>query len=146
MVNTTGLPFNIAGGPRADVIYHSNSKLEIEFSGFLIDGFHAMDAETAAGGASFSGAGLTASSPVMAFDYLSRLYSTEINFRRPAGDNITLFLGVRWIELDEQLNGSGMGTNFLTINAINHMYGVQAVPTPPFGLPAKARLSVSTAW
>ena len=127
MVNTTGLPFNIAGGPRADVIYHSNSKMEIEFSGFLIDGFHAMDTEDRRRRSDFQQRGAHRRPvPVMAFDYLSRLYSTEINLRRPAGDNITLFLGVRWIELEEQLNGSGTGRNFLTINTMNHMYGVQA--------------------
>lgn len=125
LVNTTGLPFNIAGGPRADVIYHCDSKWEIEFSGFLIDGFHAMDSEF--GAVTFNNAGIIATDPTsMTFDYVSRMYSLEINLRRPVSNNVTLFVGARWIELQEQLTGSDTAGTFLTVNSNNHMYGLQA--------------------
>ncbi len=126
LLNTTGLPFNIAGGPRADLIYHSNSKWELEFSGFLIDGFHARDAEADPGLVNFLNAGISAQSPVMEFDYTSRLYSAECNLRRPVGDNLTMFLGARWVELEENLTGLGMSVPFISVNTNNHMYGLQA--------------------
>jgi hypothetical protein len=126
MVNTTGLPFNVAGGPRVDAIYHSNSKEEIELSGFLIDGFHARDAEF--GDVTFPGTGFSVPSTTgIEFDYASRLYSAEINFRRPVRDNVTLMLGVRWVELDESLTGVNEPSTIIgTVTTVNHMYGLQA--------------------
>jgi hypothetical protein len=140
LLSTTGLPFNIAGGPRADLIYHCDNKWEIEFSGFLIDGFRAMDTEF--GPVTFNGAGISASGSSIQFDYASRLYSSEVNLRRPAGDNVTLFLGARWVELEESLTGIDPSGTFITTNTNNHMYGLQAGADATLWAPACCRLRI----
>jgi hypothetical protein len=61
-------------------------------------------------------------------DYISRLNSTEINWRGGPNQDIGLLIGFRWVELHEELNASA---DFGTVvgsagwNTDNHLYGSQ---------------------
>ena len=61
----------------------------------------------------------------MEFDYASRLYSGEFNLRHPIGQNVTMFGGFRWVELEENLTGQNPANTFITVDTNNHLYGVQ---------------------
>jgi hypothetical protein len=62
-------------------------------------------------------------------DYISRLNSTEVNYRQAPNDRISWLAGFRWIELHEELNvDADFGANMTDIgwNVDNHLYGGQA--------------------
>jgi hypothetical protein len=154
-VNTTGLNSNWAGGPEVDVIYHRDCKWDLEFAGFQMDGFHALDREYSPGGLFFNGAGLAAGSTGgMEFDSTSKLYSAEIDLRHPVSCNLTLFGGFRWVELQDTLNGETLTaevpTTFLNTWTDNHMYGLQigadatlwAQKCSPFRIDAKVKAGI----
>ena len=130
-LNTTGLNSNWAGGPQVDVIYHRDCKWDLEFAGFQMDGFHAMDAEFSPGGLFFNAAGIsTGPNSGMEYDSTSKVYSAEFDLRHPVSCNLTLFGGFRWVELQETLNGETLvgglpGATFLNTFTDNHMYGLQ---------------------
>jgi hypothetical protein len=60
--------------------------------------------------------------------YATRLYSTEINWNRPANDWLTWLVGFRWIELYENLGyNANFGGNAAQVNfqTANRLYGGQ---------------------
>jgi hypothetical protein len=64
--------------------------------------------------------------------YATRLYSTEINWNRPANDWLTWLVGFRWIELYENLGyNADFGGNAAQVNfqSANRLYGGQAGAT-----------------
>jgi len=61
-------------------------------------------------------------------NYLSRLNSTEINYREAPNQTISYLVGFRWIELHEELGvAANLGGNQATVgwNTDNHLYGGQ---------------------
>jgi hypothetical protein len=64
------------------------------------------------------------------FASIARLYSTEINFRKPLFNNVSFLAGFRWLEMTDQYSADG--TSATTANTVsetvlthNHMYGFQ---------------------
>lgn len=60
--------------------------------------------------------------------YASRLYSTEVNWRREANEWLTVLAGFRWIEFHERLAfNADFGGNqaLISENTANHLYGGQ---------------------
>ncbi|HEX6963068.1 MAG TPA: hypothetical protein VF175_14460, partial [Lacipirellula sp.] len=61
-------------------------------------------------------------------DYISRLNSTEVNYRQAPNDRVALLAGFRWVELHEELGvDADFGGNMSDIgwNVDNHLYGAQ---------------------
>jgi hypothetical protein len=61
-------------------------------------------------------------------DYISRLNSTEVNYRQAPNDRVALLAGFRWVEIHEELNvDADFGANMTDLgwNVDNHLYGAQ---------------------
>jgi hypothetical protein len=64
------------------------------------------------------------------FESIARLYSTEVNFRKPLFGDISFLAGFRWVEATDRYFASGtssttLNTSSETILTHNHMYGFQ---------------------
>jgi hypothetical protein len=62
-------------------------------------------------------------------NYISRLNSTEVNYRQAPNDRVSLLAGFRWVELHEELGvDADFGANMTDIgwNVDNHLYGAQS--------------------
>lgn len=113
--------------PRATVIRHAalGSRNDLEFSYFQIQHWHSS---VLFGGASdivfdrFQVPQLAAG-PVQ-LSYAADMYDSQLNIRRRANDRLTWIGGFRWIELSELYQAQD-GTNRLSVDTINHMYGGQ---------------------
>jgi hypothetical protein len=61
-------------------------------------------------------------------NYISRLNSTEVNYRQAPNNRVALLAGFRWIEVHEELDvDADFGANMTDIswNVDNHLYGAQ---------------------
>lgn len=122
--------FDTSGGWRLSALRHgTNGDLELNY--LQADGFNAT---SSAVGDSYlesdrEGGHLEATAPW--FEYRSRLYSGEINLRRPRNEWLTLLAGIRYVELDEHYTATGLGTGEVvdlvqvSDQTANHLTGFQ---------------------
>jgi hypothetical protein len=69
-----------------------------------------------------------AGAAVIDANYISRLNSTEVNYREAPNQTVSLLAGFRWIELHEDLDvDADFGSNMTEVgwNTDNHLYGAQ---------------------
>ncbi|MBN2580397.1 MAG: hypothetical protein JXB10_15545 [Pirellulales bacterium] len=134
LLNAKDLDFKWELGPRVNFIAHRVLfDQDIEASYFGIDGFRASETVySASNPIAFSIPGYTytaANGAGIRFEYPSQIYSAELNGRIYLYDRLSLLAGFRWVNLHENLVGTGivggMGTEFLDINVDNHLYGGQ---------------------
>jgi hypothetical protein len=135
LLGSSDLGFSCEAGPRVSLI-RSGWDWDLELNYFGIDGWQA-DAEFP-NSALPNGIGILALDkaiplPITAvtFEGSSRLYSGELNLRRPIKPWLTLLAGLRWVELEDGYAAQGteavLSTSFIeTVRAHNHLYGLQS--------------------
>lgn len=127
--NTSDMDFAFRWGPHIGAYYSCSETTSVGVEFFGIDGWSAHGEATGNISAAFPGTTLQSEAGVAAFDYNSKLYSTEINVRRHTYDWLALMAGFRWIELGEKFAGNfttdepGASTYGVDVN--NHLYGFQ---------------------
>lgn len=119
--------FNLGwnAGPRIDLVRHFDG-WDFEVLYFSIDGW--SDDRNFANGMYLSP--LTAAPGLTAADFLytSRLYNLETNVKMAVSPRIDLLAGFRWLQLDEQVNFTGMATGgpgAMSQTTDNNLYGFQ---------------------
>jgi hypothetical protein len=129
------LNFPVAAGPRVSVTALDCEGWGLEVNYFGIDGWSSVrDFPTtglpAGGNLAIDGIQTPLSLTTAHFDSTARLYSGELNFRKPLIGDIAILAGFRWVELADRYYASGMSATTLntaseTILTHNHMYGFQ---------------------
>jgi hypothetical protein len=135
LFTSSDMNFNLAGGPRVDVIRHADCGWDVEFAYFSIDGWNASDSATAPSGVQFNNAGIQVTTKNdttgMDFMYLSKLYSGELNVRHAVDEQLTILAGFRTLQLEDRLrgvvtaNGVASPTSFIDVATENYLYGFQ---------------------
>jgi hypothetical protein len=135
MFNSSALHFSTAAGPRLSLRRQGVLDGELEAVYFGIDGFSAS-ADFPNSALPSGVAGLTIDDAIVMpvysvqFQYGSRLYNTELNYRRPVNERLTLLSGFRWVELEDRYQATGtenvfMGPFASTVSGQNDLYGFQ---------------------
>jgi hypothetical protein len=134
LLGTNNLDFNWQFGPKVNFIAHEVLfGQDVEVGYFGIDGYMASETVYSTGNPiSFSVPGysyVVGNGGGIRFDYPSRIYSAELNGRIYLYDRLALLAGFRWVNLHENLIGTGIvntvETQFLDVNVDNHLYGGQ---------------------
>ncbi|MGW8257005.1 MAG: hypothetical protein ACWGMZ_05935 [Thermoguttaceae bacterium] len=128
--NSTDFIFQMGVGPRvslvAEDIFFGH---DIEASYYGIDTFSATKAMIAPTGGmwlNFTDSPIAISEGETAtLNYVSRLHSAELNFRRPIWENIRVFAGFRFLQLHEELNSYTSSATLVESNVDNNLYGGQ---------------------
>lgn len=127
--NAHDLEFDAAGGWRISAIRQGTSG-DLELTYFQADGFQATGAVAGAPYLVSDAAGghLQMTAPWM--EYRSRLYSGELNLRRPRNEWLTLLAGLRYVELDEHFKTAGLDAvtvepDQISARTANHLLGFQ---------------------
>ena len=135
LFNSSALRFSTAAGPRLSLRRQGVLDGELEAVYFGIDSFSAST--DFPNSALPSGvAGLTIDDAVVIpvysvqFQYGSRLYNTEFNYRKPVNERLTLLAGFRWVELEDRYQATGTENVFLgpfasNVSGQNDLYGFQ---------------------
>ena len=112
---------------------------ELEFRYFGIDGWHGSEtANSPPDGVRLTGYGVSLSSLGQRFDYYSRLYNVEFNFRPRVSEGIPLILGFRSMQLHERFevwrfDDEPPATLQLGTGTRNFLYGFQIGAEPYLG-------------
>lgn len=131
LLNSKNLNFPMEFGPKAGVIRHGifGSDYDVEAAYFHVNNFEASAflPDNSRMVIDVNDAFLSTDSTAR---YESALYCGEINVRWQWLDWLTLLSGFRMIELNEEYNAFGTGTQtqtpvLLDVKAYNHMYGYQ---------------------
>jgi len=133
LLNTSELDSNFKPGMRIALTRRLCDHWDVELAYMQADDCRATDTVLTSGWMFFQAPSLLAlaQGPAagMNFTYTSRLYSTELNFKRHVRPAVALLGGFRWIELSEEFSGNfvqASGTSPFWINdANNHLYGFQ---------------------
>jgi hypothetical protein len=133
LLNTSELDSNFKPGMRFALARRLCDHWDVELAYMQADDFRATDTTLHSGWMYFSAPNFLALSqgPAagMNFTYTSRLYSTELNFKRHVGPAVALLGGFRWIELSEEFSGNFVQqsgtTPFWITDVNNHLYGLQ---------------------
>ena len=130
LFQTSQLNFNDAVGPRISITALDCEGWGFEVNYFGIDGWSAAGEFPNQGNLAVGGVGTPLALNDVHFASISRLYSTECNFRVPLLGNLAFLAGFRWLEMTDSY--SAVGTNPTTMNMAsgtilthNHMYGFQ---------------------
>ncbi len=136
LFDASRLLFGFASGPRVSVTALDCEGWGLEVNYFGIDGWSATHNIPAASLPGGGPANILVDSVTQLslndaqFQALSRLYSIEVNFRKPLCGNLSFLAGFRWLEMTDQYNVAG--TSATTANIMsesvlthNHMYGFQ---------------------
>jgi hypothetical protein len=129
----SNLFFPVAAGPRVSLMALDCEGWGFEVNYFGIDGWSAVNDVSAT--ALPNGGNLAVDSAEQVFlttahfESTARLYSTELNFRKPLICDISLLAGFRWADLTDRYFASGINQDNLTssetITTRNHMFGFQ---------------------
>lgn len=135
LLNSAGLEFPYAVGPRLSLIRHDVCGYDIELSYFSIESWQStadFPDGSMPGGFGYLLLDSSTVLPVSAvgFEERSRMYNGELNVRTPWSDCLTLIGGFRWADLYDYYTASGTefseSSDFThSVKAMNHMYGVQ---------------------
>jgi len=135
VLNANDLDFDTSGGWRFGA-QRTGQCCDLEIVYFQMDGFEAVT--TVPGEVEMvtdrDGAHLSIIAPWV--EYRSRLYNSEFNLRRPRNEWLTLLIGLRFLELDEDYKVAGLSDDNVPIGgdevletfsqrAKNCLYGVQ---------------------
>ena len=136
LFDASRLHFRFASGPRVSVTALDCEGWGLEVNYFGIDGWSATHSIPAASLPGGGPANILVDSVTQLslndaqFQALSRLYSIEVNFRKPLCGNLSFLAGFRWLEMTDQYDVDG--TSATTANIMsesvlthNHMYGFQ---------------------
>jgi hypothetical protein len=135
LLDSADLTFSTEVGPRLGLIRHGTGDWDFELNYFGIAGWNAAaefpNSRLPVGLGSLA-IDQTLSLPVtdVAFQYRSRLDSSELNLRHPINEWLTGLVGFRWVELQESYTATGTEAIFSTpltqsISSHNHLYGGQ---------------------
>ncbi len=126
-MNQLGFPFE--AGPRISLTALDCEGWGFEVNYFGIDGWSASADVPTGGNLVVDNSGVTVPLTDAHFESISRLYSTELNFRRPAFDAISVLVGFRWVDMTDEYSAGGTSdlgsTVSETIRTRNHMFGCQ---------------------
>ena len=130
LTNVADLDLGFAAGPRIDLTRRFCCDWGLGVTYFGIDSWNASRALADTGNLEVP---FVSSNPADRFDtanasYSSRLYSTEINLKRPWLEGLDVLAGFRWVELHERLAGEAFGQNLwgdAQVRTNNHLYGFQ---------------------
>jgi hypothetical protein len=135
LLDSSDLATSTAVGPRLSLIRHGQCGWDVELNYFGIDGWESNAVVPNTAMPSHFGLLVVDEKmllPVHDVDarYRSRLYSSELNLRRPVNCWLTPLVGFRWVELNEDYRAVGTEATLMhefneTINAHNHLYGLQ---------------------
>ena len=137
LFDASSLEFPFAAGPRVSLTALDREGWGFEVNYFGIDGWSADD--NVPNGSLPSGSALLtvnngAISPLTLtdahFESISRLYSTEVNFRRPLFAGISALAGFRWLDMTDQYTARADRLHHgepvsETITTHNHLFGFQ---------------------
>jgi len=134
LFDTSRLEFPYAAGPRVSLTALDCEGWGFEVNYFGIDGWSAtsnLPASSLPNGGNLVVDGATQLPLTDAhFESIARLYSTEVNFRKPLFGNISILAGFRWLELTDRYLAEGTSNTAFpvseTILTHNHLYGFQA--------------------
>lgn len=124
-INLGEMNFPYEAGPMISATRHGirGSDFDLQLQYFGVNSFDATSVTT--------GATALRTDPLVLFSprevtttFRSRLDSTELNLRENTNSWINAFLGVRWIELGEDMF-TDFGTSSHHVNVNNHLYGMQ---------------------
>jgi hypothetical protein len=135
LLNSSDMSFSGQAGPRLSLIRHGSNGWDFEFNFFGINAWKAsadFPESALPGGVGSLIVDDTMPLPVfnVGFEEYSRLYSTELNLRRPINNWLTTLAGFRCVDLSDYYRAHGteavVSSSFThAINAHNHMYGFQ---------------------
>ena len=138
LFDASRLEFPFAAGPRISLTGLDCEGWGFELNCFGIDGWSASGNVSTASlpGAeafltidnSINGKNVPVTDP--RFESIARLYSTEVNFRRPLFGNLAFLAGFRWLDMMDQYSTEATsavtGNPFSeTIRTHNHLFGLQ---------------------
>lgn len=136
-LNANDLRQGFSGGPRLSLMRHNDSGYDVELSYFQIDGWDS----TRTIGPDIPADQLVMRAPggfvqtqdhptqAMEWGYASKLYNAEVNLRWNPWRDLNLLAGFRWINLNENLQGTLMPSDgfppFWNTHTNNNLYGLQ---------------------
>jgi hypothetical protein len=135
LFNASDLRFPMAAGPRLSLRRQGIWDGELEAVYFGIDGFRSTASfpnsalpSTVAGLSIDSAIATPVDSALFQFD--SRLYSFELNYRKQLRERLTVLAGFRWVELEDRYIATGIEDAYKdlftdTVRSHNHLYGFQ---------------------
>jgi hypothetical protein len=133
--NASNLDFSTAAGPRLSLRRDDPTGLGVELTYFGIDGW--KSSANVPNAAFLYGVGYLSIDDTMTvpvsdaqFQYSSRLYSGELNFRYSLNDWLTPLVGFRWVDFEDRYAASGQlfsgsGSFADLVRGHNHLYGSQ---------------------
>jgi hypothetical protein len=133
LFNSSDMAFPCDVGPRLSLMRHGRSGWDFELNFFDIVGPKAS-AEFSALPNDMGSVIVDNTIPLpvkeVGFDERFRLYSSELNLRRPVNEWLTTLVGFRWVEFYDSYSVQGVESvasmHFSqSINTHNHMYGFQ---------------------
>ena len=134
-LNSADLGFAYEAGPRLSLI-RDGCDWGLELNYFSIDGWQSdADFPNSAFPNLIGTLNVDNSFPSIpvfkvSFEERSRLYSGELNLRRPINGWLTLLAGFRWVELEDDYIAQGAEANLSafseSIRAHNHLFGLQS--------------------
>ncbi|MGO9107610.1 MAG: hypothetical protein ACLP9L_00110 [Thermoguttaceae bacterium] len=135
LFDASRLEFPYAAGPRVSLTALDCEGWGFELNYFGIDGWSATkdipNGSLPSGTANLTVDSVTQLSLTDAhFESTARLYSAEVNFRKPLFANLSLLAGFRWLEMTDKYLAGGTSattgnTSSETILTHNHLYGFQ---------------------
>jgi len=133
LFNASRLEFPFAAGPRVALTALDCEGWGFELNYFGIDGWSATNGIPASllpNGGNLVVDGVTQVPLTDAhFESIARLYSTEVNFRKPLFGALSVLAGFRWLELNDRYLAEGTSATAYavseTIQTHNNLYGSQ---------------------
>jgi hypothetical protein len=159
LFNASDLRFPTSAGPRISLQRQGVLDGELELVYFGIDGFSSTASfpnsalPSGVAGLSIDDAIVTPVDSAF-FQYESRLYNFELNYRKQVRERLTLLAGFRWVELEDRYIAAGIedankGLFTDTVRGHNHLYGFQIgcdaklwAPEKPFQINALAKAGI----
>ena len=152
-LNSRDLDQGFSPGFRVDVDYRINSKYDLDLSFFRIGDWDATQSigpdhppnwlVMKAPGGFFQTQDFSYQS--MTWDYSSELHNAELNVRRKFSNRITLLAGFRWLQLNENLQGTiqppdrslplwkfNLNNNLFDVARIENQQSIPSPALPPF--------------
>ncbi len=135
LFNASDLRFPMAAGPRLSLRRQGVLDGELEVVYFGIDGFQSTASfpnsalPSTVAGLSIDDAIVTPVDSAL-FQYDSRLYNFELNYRKQVRERLTLLAGFRWVELEDRYVATGIEDANMSlftdaVRGHNHLYGFQ---------------------